>query len=186
PDSGTNHGTSMSMQVAEILGYTNLNQIRVIWGDTDTSLESPGWHSGLTTQLQGGALNNAADKMRKELLKRASETLKVDVAKLQVKDGVISATGDSKKSITFAALAKANKGSIHMIGRCTHPAAIGRALNRGIGACFAQVEVDTWTGDYRYVKAAYCHDAGHVNNPLLANGDMHGSLIQSTSLATDA
>jgi CO/xanthine dehydrogenase Mo-binding subunit len=110
----------------------------------------------------------------------------VDVAKLDVRDGVISATGDSKKSITFAALAKANKGSIHMIGRCTHPAAIGRALNRGIGACFAEVEVDTWTGDYRYVRAAYCHDAGHVNNPLLANGDMHGSLVQSTSLATDA
>ena len=186
PDSGTNHGTAMSMQVSEILGYTTLDHVRLIWGDSDDTPPSPGWNSGLTTQLQGGALCNAADKLRKELLKRASDTLKVDVAKLEVKDGVISATGDSKKSITFAALAKANKGSIHMICRCTHPAAIGRALNRGIGACFAQVEVDTWTGDYRYVKAAYCHDAGHVNNPLLANGDMHGSLIQSTSLATDA
>jgi CO/xanthine dehydrogenase Mo-binding subunit len=186
PDSGTNHGTSMSMQVSEILGYTTLDHVRLVWGDSDDTPASPGWNSGLTTQLQGGSLCNAADKLRKELLKRASETLKVDVAKLDVRDGVISATDGSKKSITFAALAKANKGSIHMIGRCTHPAAIGRALNRGIGACFAQVEVDTWTGDYRYVKAAYCHDAGHVNNPLLANGDMHGSLIQSTSLATDA
>ena len=186
PDSGTNHGTSMSMQVAEILGYTNLNAIRVIWGDTDTSLESPGWHSGLTTQLQGGALNNAADKMRKELLKRASETLKLDVAKLQVRDGVISATDDSRKRITFAELAKANKGTISMQGRCVHPNAIGRSMNRGIGACFAEVEVDTWTGDYRYVRAAYCHDAGHLNNPLLASADMHGSLVQSTQMGTDA
>ena len=56
PDSGTNHGTSMSMQVSEILGYTNLDHIRLIWGDTDSSPESPGWNSGLTTQLQGGAL----------------------------------------------------------------------------------------------------------------------------------
>ena len=59
-------------------------------------------------------------------------------------------------------------------------------MNRGIGACFAEVEVDTWTGDWRYVKAAYCHDAGNVMNPLLADADMHGSLVQSTQVATDA
>ena len=85
----------------------------------------------------------------------------MDAAKLEIHDGVISSTDDSKKKITFAELAKANKAPIHMIGRCTHPAAIGRAMNRGIGCCFAEVEVDTWTGDYRYVRAAYCHDAGH-------------------------
>ncbi len=186
PDSGTNHGTSMSMQVGEILGYTNLDHIRLIWGDSELTLASPRWNSGLTTQLQGGALNNAADKLRKELLKRASDTLKVDAAKLQILNGVISSTEDAKKKVTFAELAKANKAPIHMIGRCSHPAAIGRAMNRGIGCCFAEVEVDTWTGDYRYVRAAYCHCAGHVNNPLLANGDMHGSLIQSTQMATDA
>ena len=186
PDSGTNHGTSMAMQVGEILGYTNLNAMRLIWGDTDSSPDSPGWHSGMVTQLQGGALNNAADKMRKELLKRAAETLKVDAAKLEITDGVISVTGDAKKRITFAELAKANKGVISIFGRCTHPAAIGRAMNRGIGCCFTEVEVDTWTGDYRYLRAAYCHDAGHLNNPLLASADMNGSLIQSTQMATDA
>jgi CO/xanthine dehydrogenase Mo-binding subunit len=186
PDSGTNHGTSMSMQVAEILGYTNLDQFRLIWGDTDVAPPSPGWHSGMVTQLQGGALNNAADKMRKELLKRASEKLKVDAVKLEIREGVISATDDAKKRITFAELAKANKGPIRMPGKCSHPNAIGRAMNRGVGACFAEVEVDTWTGDWRYVRAAYSHDAGHLNNPLLANGDMDGSLVQSTAMTTDA
>ena len=186
PDSGTNHGTSMSMQVGEILGFTTLDHMRVVWGDSDMAPSAPGWNSGLTTQLQGGALCNAADKLRKELLKRASDALKVDVAKLQIRDGVISSTEDAKKKITFVELVKDNKGAIHMMGKCSHPGAIGRAMNRGIGACFAEVEVDTWTGDYRYVRAAYCHDAGHLNNPLLGNADMHGSLIQSTAMATDA
>ena len=58
-------------------------------------------------------------------------------------------------------------------------------MNRGIGTCFAEVEVDTWTGDWRYVNAAYCQDSGNVMNPLLANADQHGSLIQSTGMATD-
>ena len=186
PDSGTNHGTSMSMQVAEILGYTNLNAIRLEWGDSATSPVAPGWNSGLTTQLQGGALCNAAMRLKKELVKRASDTLKVDAEKLQVRDGVISVTGEANKKVSFAELAKANRGNIHMMGMCTHPAAIGRAMNRGIGCCFAEVEVDTWTGDFKYTRAAYCHDAGHLNNPLLGSADMHGSLVQSTSLATDA
>ncbi len=185
PDSGTNHGTSMSIQVGEILGYTTLNHIRLIWGDSELTPPSPGWHSGMVTQLQGGALCNAADKMRKDLLSRASNVLKVDASKLQIRDGVISSTEDPKKKTTFAELAKANKGTIRQEGRCIHPGSIGRALNRGIGTCFAEVEVDTWTGDWRYVRAAYCNDAGNVMNPLLASADQHGSLLQSTSITTD-
>jgi CO/xanthine dehydrogenase Mo-binding subunit len=185
PDSGTNHGTSMSIQVGEILGFTSLDHIRLVWGDSEQAPSAPPWHSGLTTQLQGGALCNAADKMRKDLFSRASNVLKVDAAKLQVRDGVISSTEDPKKKITFAELAKANKGSIKQAGRCLHPGAIGRALNRGIGTCFAEVEVDTWTGDWRYVNAVYAQDSGKVMNPLLANADQHGSLIQSTQMATD-
>ncbi len=186
PDSGTNHGTSMSIQVGEILGFTTLDHFRLIWGDSELAPPSPGWYSGMSTQLQGGALCNAADKMRKDLLSRASDQLKVDASKLHIRDGIISSTEDPRKKITFAELAKANKGPIHQTGRCTHPGSIGRALNRGVGTCFAEVEVDTWTGDWRYVKAAYCNDAGNVMNPLLANADQHGSLVQSTSLATES
>jgi CO/xanthine dehydrogenase Mo-binding subunit len=187
PDSGTNHGTSMSIQVAEILGFTTLNNVRVTWGDSDLAPSAPGWNSGLTTQLQGGALCNAADKLRKDLLARAAAALNVDAAQLQIRDGVISSTQDPRKRTTFATLARANAGrTIKQTGRCVHPGSIGRAMNRGIGACFAEVEVDTWTGDYKYVKAAYCHDAGNVMNPMLADADMHGSLAQSTQVTTDA
>ncbi|PYS47112.1 MAG: xanthine dehydrogenase molybdenum-binding subunit XdhA, partial [Acidobacteria bacterium] len=59
-------------------------------------------------------------------------------------------------------------------------------MNRGIGACFAEVEVDTWTGNWRYIRAAYCHDTENVINPLLAEADMNGSLVQSTQVATEA
>src|SRR5207245_10391454 len=72
PDSGTNHGTAMAIQVGEILGFATLDHIRLIWGDSDLAPSAPPWHSGLTTQLQGGALCNAADKIRKDLLSRAS------------------------------------------------------------------------------------------------------------------
>jgi CO/xanthine dehydrogenase Mo-binding subunit len=186
PDSGTNHGTAMAMQVGEILGFTTRNHMRVVWGDSALAPQAPGWNSGLTTQLQGGALNNAADKLRKDLLTRAAAVLKVDAAKLQIREGVISSTEDPRKRVTFAELARANKGVIRTTGRCIHPGSIGRALNRGIGACFAEVEVDTWTGDWKFLRAAYAHDSGKIVNPMVGEGDMNGSLIQSTQMATDA
>jgi CO/xanthine dehydrogenase Mo-binding subunit len=186
PDSGTNHDTSMSIQVGEILGYTTLDHIRIVWGDTDLVPVSPGWGSGLTTQLQGGAFNNAAVKLRKDLLKRASEILKVDGAKLRLRDGVLSSTEDPRKRITFAELVKANKGPIHMGGRTCQAPGNGRAMNRGVGACFLEVEVDTWTGNWHVVKAAYCHDAGHVMNPALADSDQKGSLLQCLGETTDS
>ena len=147
---------------------------------------SPGWGSGLTTQLQGGAFCNAADKLRKDLLKRASATLKVEAANLTIRDGVISSKEDAKKRVTFAELVKANNGPIHMGGRACHPSSIGRAMMRGVGACFLEVEVDTWTGDWKYIKAAYAHDAGHVMNPQLANNDQDGSLVQCLGETTDS
>ena len=186
PDSGTNHGTSMGAQVAEILGFTSLDRIRVIWGDSDAAPSSPGWHSGHTTMLQGGALCSAADKLRGDLLQRAAATLQVDVAELQIRDGVISSTANPQNRITFAALAQADGGVIRQPGQCVHPGGLGRAMTRGIGACFAEVEVDTWTGHWRFLRAVYCHDTGQVINPLLAEGDLTGSLIQSTQVTTDA
>ncbi len=41
PDSGTNHGTSMSIQVGEILGFTTLDHIRLIWGDSELAPSAP-------------------------------------------------------------------------------------------------------------------------------------------------
>src|SRR5437879_11410172 len=103
PASGTNRGTGMATQIAAIVGYTTLAHMRLIWGDSDLAPPAPGWNSGLTTQLQGGALCKAADKLRQDLLKRASENLKIDGARLQIRDGVISSKDDSKKTTTFAA-----------------------------------------------------------------------------------
>jgi CO/xanthine dehydrogenase Mo-binding subunit len=186
PDSGTNHATSMSAEVAEMLGFTDMKHIRVVWGDSDLTPPAPGWNSGLTTQLQGGALMRATDKMRTDLLQRAATRLKVDPAALTIRDGVISSKDNPAAKITLAALVKANGGTIRSEGRCVHPGSIGRAMNRGVGACFAEVEVDTYTGNWRFVRAAYCQDSGKLINPLLAEGDMNGSLTQSFGITTDA
>jgi CO/xanthine dehydrogenase Mo-binding subunit len=134
--------------------------------------------------LQGAAICSAADKLRKDLLARAANVLKIDAAKLQIRDGVISSTDDPKKNTTFAALAKANSGLIRQTGRGV-AGGERTGTNKGVGACFVEVEVDTWTGDWHFVRAVYTHDTGLLINPLVSESDMVGSLMESTQVATD-
>lgn len=184
PDSGTNHASALAAIVAEMLGFTRRDPVHVIWGDSDVAPASGQWFAGRTITQQGGPVCSAADKLRKDLLIRASQTLKVERAKLQIMDGVISSAEDPKKRITFAELVAANKGPIRQQGRGGGTRG-GMARNKGVGACFAEVEVDTWTGDWKFLRSVYSHDVGLVVNPLVGEADMHGSLAQSTQMTTD-
>jgi CO/xanthine dehydrogenase Mo-binding subunit len=183
PDSGSNAATALAHLVAEMLGFTTRDRIRVAWGDTDIAPLSNDWYGGRTITMQGAAMCSAADKLRKDLLGRAASLWKTDAARLRIRDGVISAE-DSNNSVTFAELVKAANGPIRQKGRGVSGGERG-AANKGLGACFAEVEVDTWTGNWRFVRAVYTHDTGIVINPLVSEADMVGSLVESTQLTTD-
>ncbi|HEX5226131.1 MAG TPA: molybdopterin cofactor-binding domain-containing protein [Bryobacteraceae bacterium] len=185
PDSGSNAGTALAHLTAEMLGFTTRDKIRAVWGDSDIAPTSDEWFGGRTITLQGAAIASAADKLRKDLLARAAAALKVNADALQIRDGAIASKNDPSRSITFAALVKANNGPIRQTGRGVSGGERGGS-NKGVGACFAEVEVDTWTGNWRFVRATYVHDTGLVINPLVAEADMVGSLVESTQVATDA
>jgi CO/xanthine dehydrogenase Mo-binding subunit/aerobic-type carbon monoxide dehydrogenase small subunit (CoxS/CutS family) len=184
PDSGSNAATALAALVAEMLGFTTRDPVRLVWGDSDIAPWSDEWFGGRTITLQGAAICSAADKLRKDLLGRAAGVLKTDAARLQIRDGVVSSTEDPRRRTTFAALAKANGGAIRSTGRGVSGGERG-AANKGVGACFVEVEVDTWTGDWRFLRAVYAHDTGLVINPLVSEADMVGSLMESTQVATD-
>jgi CO/xanthine dehydrogenase Mo-binding subunit/aerobic-type carbon monoxide dehydrogenase small subunit (CoxS/CutS family) len=185
PDSGSNAATALAHLVAEMLGFTTRDRIRLIWGDTGIAPSSDEWFGGRTITLQGAAICSAADKLRKDLLARAAVALQVDANALTIRDGVIASRDNPKKSISFAALVKANNGVIRQTGHGVAGGPRGGS-NKGVGACFVEVDVDTWTGNWRFVRATYVHDTGLVINPLVAEADMVGSLVESTQVATDA
>ncbi len=184
PDSGTNHDTALAHVVAEMLGFTTRDHIRVLWGDSDVAPATGQWLAGKTVTVQGAAVYSAADKLRTGLFFGAAQSLGVDESRLEMRDGVISSIDDPSQTITFAALAAASGGVIRHEGRGVDRSP-GRALARGVGTCFFEVEVDTWTGAFRFLKSAYCHDTGLVVNPLVAEADMHGSLVQSTQMTME-
>jgi CO/xanthine dehydrogenase Mo-binding subunit len=182
PDSGTNHDTGMAVLVAEMLGISNIDDIKLLWGDSETGPETTAWHAGRFCTNQGGAALVAAEKLRNELFKRAEPTLGIDPSKMQIRDGVISSLDDPRKSVTCAALLQGQ--SLRMRGQ-TKSVGQGRSLAKGVGACFVEVEVDTWTGQFRVTRVVYSHDTGKVINPLIAESDMEGSFMQSFQVTTN-
>ena len=56
PGSGTNHDTGPAMVVAEMLGFTTRDAMRVVWGDSAEAPESDRWVAGQTITVQGAAI----------------------------------------------------------------------------------------------------------------------------------
>ena len=183
PDSGTDHDTGMATVIAEMLGISAIDSIKLLWGDSDIAPPSDQWYGGLTLAVQGGAALVAARKLKTELLNRAARKFGIDAAALELKDGVIRSKADPQTSVAAAELLDGQTLRMHGETKMTGH---GRALVKGIGACFVEVEVDTWTGQFRVTRAVYSHDTGKVVNPVIALADMDGSFMQSFQVATNA
>ena len=97
PDSGTNHDTGMATVIAEMLGISSIDNIKLLWGDSAITPPSDQWYGGLTLAVQGGAALIAAKKLRTELLDRAARKLGVEAATLTLKDGVIRSKSRSAR-----------------------------------------------------------------------------------------
>ena len=182
PDSGTNHDTGMAILIAEMLGISSIDSIKLMWGDSDTAPPTDQWAAGRTCTVQGGAALVAAKKLRAELLKRAAAKLGVDAALLDLRDSVVRVKADPSKSIAAAELL--GGASLRMHGEVR--AVQGRSMAKGVGACFVEVEVDTWTGQFKITRVVYSHDTGKVINPFVAVSDMEGSFMQSFQVATNS
>ncbi len=182
PDSGTNHDTGMAILIAEMLGISSIDSIKLMWGDSDTAPPTDQWAAGRTLTVQGGAALIAAMKLRNELLNRAAQKLGVDAARLELRDSVVHVRANSQQSVAAADLLGGK--SLRMRGEMK--AVQGRSLAKGVGACFVEVEVDTWTGQFKVTRVVYSHDCGKVINPFVAVSDMEGSFMQSFQVATNS
>jgi len=182
PDSGTNHDTGMAILIAEMLGISDINTIKLMWGDSTIAPPTDQWAAGRTCTVQGGAALVAARKLRDELIKRAAEKLQIDATTLELKDGVARSKSDPQLSVPAKDLLDGKPLSMQgQVKAVQH-----RALAKGVGACFVEVEVDTWTGQFRVTRVVYAHDTGKVINPFVAVSDMEGSFMQSYQIATNA
>ncbi len=179
-DIGTGSRTAIAVVAAEELGVeTSAVTMRI--GDTQFP-EGPGSGGSVTINSVAPVVRLAANEARTKLFALAAPLLGVAPGELDAANGKIFVAKDPAKSVTFKqAAAKMSGETID----CTAKRKKQYETFRGdlAGTQFAEVEVDTETGEVRVIKMVSVNDCGFPANPLTAQNQVIGAMIQGASWA---
>jgi carbon-monoxide dehydrogenase large subunit len=159
-----------------------IDQIDLVWGDTDRVPVGGGTMGSRSLQQGGAAVHEASIMLVEKAKDLAAKLLEADVADVVLdKDaGAFHVTGTPAVAKSWADLAVAAKQDGGLTVEHTFVAA---GATFPFGAHVAVVEVDTETGKVRIVRHIACDDAGRVLNPLILEGQIHGGVAQGTAQA---
>ena len=182
---GQGHVTAWSMLAHEQTGIP-MDQIDVVWGNTDLIPQGDGTMGSRSLQQGGNAVFLAAADLVETARKLAAKMLEADEADI-VLDKATAAfhvSGTPALSRSWGELAAAAKAEPDLPEGLAHAAfyAVSGATFP-FGAHIAVVEVDTETGQVRHLRHVACDDAGKVLNPMLLEGQIHGGVAQGAAQA---
>ncbi len=179
-DLGTGAKTVMAQIAAETLGI-GVDRIRVIAGDTDVTPYDIGAYASRTTFIAGGAVQRAAEDARRQLLDLAAGELHLAPDDLRIVNGIIVSRTDPDRRISIKDLVASPGGRAArtIVGRGT----FAPRNDYSFAAQFAEVEVDTETGQVSVLRMVAVHDVGRVINPTAAEGQVEGALQQGIGYA---
>jgi xanthine dehydrogenase YagR molybdenum-binding subunit len=179
-DLGTGFRTAMAVVAAEELGIeTGAVTMRI--GDTQFP---PGPSSGGSVTINSVApvVRLAASEARQKLLALAAPLLGAKPTDLDAANGKIFVSADPARSIGFAQAAAKMPGEV--IDCVAQRKRQFGTFRWDLSAVqFAEVEVDTETGEVRIVKMVAVNDCGFPVNPLTAENQVIGAMIQGASWA---
>lgn len=174
-DIGTGTKTILSQVAAEALGF-RLEDVRVHIGDTSLGLYAPLSAGSMTVPSMTTAVQMAAMDARKQLIAIAAEVMRVRASGLELKGSVISQRR-GKKRVTVSEL-MSELSDYMVVGRGVRgPNDNSYAVNT-FGCQFAEVEVDTATGQVRVLRLVAVHESGRVINPMTITSQLYGGVTQ--------
>ncbi len=168
---GQGHETAYAQVLSDRLGV-NIEQIRIVQGDSDRLDQGNGTGGSRSLAWGGGAVIEAGDDMVRrgiELAKGDLEAGDVDYA-----DGVFSARG-TNRTVSLAELAAKHPGGLD--GRAVYKPETPRPTFPN-GCHVAEVEIDPATGTTKVVRYSLVDDFGILMNPMLVEGQIHGGVAQ--------
>ncbi len=178
---GQGHVTSWSMLTSDQTGIS-MDNIEVVWGDTDLVPQGGGTMGSRSLQLGGTAVFVAAGELVEQARKHAARLLEANEEDVVFDKAAaafhVAGTPAVAKSWADLSTALVTDGGLVQE---TNYASQGPTFP--FGAHVAVVEVDTETGQVKLVRHIACDDAGKVLNPLLLDGQIHGGIAQGAAQA---
>lgn len=179
-DIGTGTKTVLAQIAAEELGFP-IEKISVELGDTQLGLYAPLSAGSMTVASVGPAVRVAAHEARQQLLDVAAQVLEVPRESLTISQGLLSSSALPKPVAVHEVLK--NLENFMIIGRGAREPNPEDVTVNTFGAQFAEVTVDTETGEVRVERIVAVHDSGRVINPLTLSSQIEGGIIQGLGYA---
>ncbi len=184
---GQGHETVFAQIVADKLGIPE-SSVEIVHGDTSKIPFGMGSYGSRSLAVCGAAMTKAVDKIIAKGRKIAAHMLEASENDIVFADGKFSVAGtDKAKSfgeIAFSAYVPHNypletlepgleETAFYDPANFTYPA----------GAYLCEVEVDPETGKVDIASFTCADDFGHVMNPMIVEGQVHGGVGQGIGQA---
>ncbi|PYR66616.1 MAG: aldehyde oxidase [Acidobacteria bacterium] len=172
--------------VAEVLGIDPFD-VRAVTGDTDLTPVDLGSYSSRVTLMMGNAAIQAAERARDVLANAVAAKLDVPASRLVFADRRVFDGERPEHGVTFqeaVCIAEARFGTLGTTGSYSPPKSAAQFKGGGVGpsptysytAAVVEVDVDPDTGWITVPRVWIAHDIGCALNPVLARGQVEGSV----------
>ena len=177
---GQGHETAWAQVAAAALGISP-EDVTYVAGDTGQVARGTGTFASRSAQLGGGAIWRTAHVVRQRAIDLTAELLEASPADVALEDGKFSIVGVPGTEITWSELASAaQERSIEL---SEEEWFVPGAQTFPYGVHVAVVEVVLATGEVRLQRMVAVDDCGNVLNPMIVEGQLHGSLMQGIGQA---
>ena len=184
---GQGEETTFAQLVASEIGV-DVNDVKVMHGDTDVSPMGWGTYGSRTTAVGGAALILATRKVKEKAKVVAAHLLEAAVEDMDYADGKFFVKGSPDKAKTIQDVALMANVSWNM------PAGVEAGLEASMfydppnftypfGSHVAVVEIDPETGRVDLKRYVALDDCGPQINPVIVEGQVHGGVVQGIGQA---
>jgi carbon-monoxide dehydrogenase large subunit len=183
---GQGQETAFAQMVGDAFGI-DIESVNVVHGDTDVVTHGVGTFGSRGIVVGGTAVHMAAQKILAKAKRIAAHLLDTTEDRVNVESGVFSAVGGARK-LTFADVASAaHTWGVAIPGEEPGLEAVARFEPSGttfpFGVHFCSVSIDRETGQLALERFVSVDDVGNIINPLLADGQRLGGIIQGLGQA---
>jgi carbon-monoxide dehydrogenase large subunit len=185
-DHGQGHATSFRQIIADKLGVPP-ERVRFLQGDTDLVAIGTGTFGSRSMVAGGTALLMAADKIIAKGKRLAAHVMEAGEHDIVFEQGRFIVAG-TDKAVTLGEIAETSFS----------PKSLPKGMEPGLfesgtfdggertfpnGCHVVEVEIDEETGAVEIVRYNAVEDVGHMINPLLVAGQVHGGIAQGVGQA---
>ncbi|HEX7101212.1 MAG TPA: xanthine dehydrogenase family protein molybdopterin-binding subunit [Nitrolancea sp.] len=184
---GQGEGTTFAQLLNGELGVP-VDDIEIVWGDTDRVPMGWGTYGSRSTAVGGSALVFAARNVRDKMMKIGAHLLEVSPEEVVFDQGNVHVKGAPDRVKSFGEIALAAYTAWNMPEGVTPGLEesyffdpVSNTFPFGAHVCVVEIDKDSGKADVRRYVAV--DDVGNVINPMIVDGQIHGGIAQGLAQA---